>query len=121
MSRTSDGRNVLYGAPAQNPPVAPAKILLVAPAQTPKFVESNTGLLRPNRNLYTYTSGIWKSQNYFISMLAVSYQIESGLLDTFPSATREIRVLDLDERTVYKIIAFMKKVFVLNTINANKL
>ncbi|KAK4008979.1 hypothetical protein OUZ56_014097 [Daphnia magna] len=31
------------------------------------------------------------------SMLAVSYQIVSGLLDTFPSATREIRVLDLDE------------------------
>ncbi|KAK4027665.1 hypothetical protein OUZ56_016712 [Daphnia magna] len=42
------------------------------------------------------------------SMLAVSYQIDSGLLDTFPSATREIRVLDLDERTLYKIIAFMK-------------
>ncbi|KAK4007235.1 hypothetical protein OUZ56_012395 [Daphnia magna] len=34
---------------------------------------------------------------------AVSYQIVSGLLDTFPSATREIRVLDLYEITVYKI------------------
>ncbi|KAK4007562.1 hypothetical protein OUZ56_012720 [Daphnia magna] len=42
-------------------------------------------------------------------MLAVSYQIFSGLLDTFPSATREIRVLDLDEITVNQIIAFMKK------------
>ncbi|KAK4021862.1 hypothetical protein OUZ56_007351 [Daphnia magna] len=27
-------------------------------------------------------------------------QIDSGLLDTFPSATREIRVLDLDEISI---------------------
>ncbi|KAK4021465.1 hypothetical protein OUZ56_003381 [Daphnia magna] len=44
-----------------------------------------------------------------------------GLLDTFPLAAREIRVLDLDETTVYKINAFMKTVFALNTINAYKL
>ncbi|KAK4003989.1 hypothetical protein OUZ56_005733 [Daphnia magna] len=42
-------------------------------------------------------------------MLAVSYQLVSGLLDTFPSATREICGLDLDKITVYKLIAFMKK------------
>ncbi|KAK4004367.1 hypothetical protein OUZ56_006105 [Daphnia magna] len=56
-----------------------------------------------------------------LNLLAVSYQIVGGLLDTFPSATREIRVLDLDEITVYKIIAFMEKVFALNIIKANKL
>ncbi|KAK4024178.1 hypothetical protein OUZ56_009565 [Daphnia magna] len=61
MIQTSDGRNVLYGAPAQNSPVAPVQILLVAPAQTPKFVESNTGFLRLNRNLYTYASGIYET------------------------------------------------------------
>ncbi|KAK4006733.1 hypothetical protein OUZ56_011891 [Daphnia magna] len=71
--------------------------------------------------MYT-TSGPRQSANFFRHCVLIrgtvsctkSYQIVSGLLDTFPSATWEIRVLDLDERTVYKIIAFMIK-FALNT------
>ncbi|KAK4013560.1 hypothetical protein OUZ56_026114 [Daphnia magna] len=54
------------------------------------------------------------------SILHKKLEIVTGLLDTFPLATREIRVLDLDETTFYKIIAFMKTVFALITINPYK-
>ncbi|KAK4017632.1 hypothetical protein OUZ56_033264 [Daphnia magna] len=36
----------------------------------------------------------------------------SGLLDTFPSSTRQISVLDLDEITVFKIIPVMNTVYI---------